>query len=189
MSLKVHTTWAVHRPARLTLFTQLPDQQISHHLLRSKASRTRVTYAGHRPARLTPLTQLTDKKATQLLLWSHGNRTHTICSGHRPTGLARHTKVTDMQDSCDLLRSQTSRTYTTYSGHWSAGLALLNQVTSNQCAGSCEPGSRCRPNECIFGGEKPRGVGILELGVYEQGKGNGEFGLQAIGDRGERILS
>jgi hypothetical protein len=47
----------------------------------------------------------------------------------------------------------------------------------------------CRPNECIFGGEKPRGVGILELGVYEQGKGNGEFSLQAIGDRGGRILS
>ncbi len=30
------------------------------------------------------------------------------------------------------------------------------------CAGSCEPGSRCRPNECIFGSEKLRGVGILE---------------------------
>ncbi len=55
--------------------------------------------------------------------------------------------------------------------------------------GSCEPGSRCRPNERIFGGEKPRGVGILEWGVYEQGKGNGEFSLQAIGDRGGRILS
>jgi hypothetical protein len=57
------------------------------------------------------------------------------------------------------------------------------------CAGFCEPGSQCRPNECIFGGEKPRGVGILELGVYEQGKENGEFSLQAIGDRGGRILS
>jgi hypothetical protein len=57
------------------------------------------------------------------------------------------------------------------------------------CAGSCEPGSRCRPNECTFGGEKLRGVGILESGVYEQGKGNGEFSLQAIGDRGGRILS
>jgi hypothetical protein len=30
---------------------------------------------------------------------------------------------------------------------------------------------------------------MLELGVYEQGKGNGEFSLQAIGDRGGRILS
>ncbi len=57
------------------------------------------------------------------------------------------------------------------------------------CAGSCEPGSRCCPNECIFGGEKPRGVRVSELGVYEQGKGNGEFSLQAIGDRGGRILS
>jgi hypothetical protein len=35
----------------------------------------------------------------------------------------------------------------------------------------------------------PGGVGILELGVYEQGKGNGEFSLQAIGDQGGRILS
>ncbi len=25
------------------------------------------------------------------------------------------------------------------------------------CAGSCESGSRCHPNECIFGGEKPQG--------------------------------
>ncbi len=44
-------------------------------------------------------------------------------------------------------------------------------------------------NVHIFGGEKPWGVVILELGVYEQGKGNGEFSLQAIGDRGGRILS
>jgi hypothetical protein len=38
------------------------------------------------------------------------------------------------------------------------------------CTGSCEPGSRCHPNECIFGREKPRGVGNLELGssVYKQ---------------------
>jgi hypothetical protein len=57
------------------------------------------------------------------------------------------------------------------------------------CTESCEPGSRCHPNECIFGGEKPRGVGILELGVYEQGKGNGEFSLQAIRDQGGQILS
>ncbi len=57
------------------------------------------------------------------------------------------------------------------------------------CSGSCEPGSRCHPNECIFGGEKPRGVGILESGVHEQGKGNGEVSLQANGDQGRRILS
>ncbi len=53
-----------------------------------------------------------------------------------------------------------------------------------KCSGSCEPGSRCHPNECIFGGGKPQGVGILEAGVYEQGKGNGEGSLQAIGDQG-----
>jgi hypothetical protein len=57
------------------------------------------------------------------------------------------------------------------------------------CTGSCEPGSQCHPNECIFGGEKPLGVGILELGVYEQGEGNGKFSLQVIGDHGGRILS
>jgi hypothetical protein len=57
------------------------------------------------------------------------------------------------------------------------------------CSGSCEPGSRCHPNECIFGGEKPQEVGILEAGVYEQGKGNGEGSLQANGDQGGRILS
>ncbi len=57
------------------------------------------------------------------------------------------------------------------------------------CTGSCEPGSRCHPNECIFGGEKARGIVILELGVDEQGQGNGEFSLQAIGDQGGRILS
>jgi hypothetical protein len=60
---------------------------------------------------------------------------------------------------------------------------------SPHCSGSCEPGSRCHPNECIFGGEKPRGVRILEAGVYEQGKGNGEVSLQANGDQGGRILS
>jgi hypothetical protein len=36
------------------------------------------------------------------------------------------------------------------------------ETQENHCAGSCEPGSRCRPNECIFGSGKPRGVGILE---------------------------
>ncbi len=44
-------------------------------------------------------------------------------------------------------------------------------------------------NECIFGREKPRGVGNLELGVYEHGERIGEFSLQAIGDQGGRILS
>jgi hypothetical protein len=35
------------------------------------------------------------------------------------------------------------------------------------CAGSCEPGSRCCPNECIFGSGKPWGVGIL--GFWDEG--------------------
>ncbi len=66
----------------------------------------------------------------------------------------------------------------------SAGVSYISK-----CTGSCEPGSRCHPNECIFGREKPRGVGNLELGVYEQGERIGEFSLQAIGDQGGWILS
>ncbi len=30
------------------------------------------------------------------------------------------------------------------------------------CAAPCGPGSQCLPNECMFGCEKPQGVGILE---------------------------
>ncbi len=44
-------------------------------------------------------------------------------------------------------------------------------------------------HECIFGCEKPGGVGILEWGVDEQGEGNGESSLQATWERGGRILS
>ncbi len=46
----------------------------------------------------------------------------------------------------------------------------VHYICKWHCSGSCEPGSRCHPSECIFGGEKPQGVGILEAGVYEQGK-------------------
>jgi hypothetical protein len=35
-------------------------------------------------------------------------------------------------------------------------------------------GSQCRPNECIFGSGKPRGVGILGGGPHGLNKGNGE---------------
>jgi hypothetical protein len=66
---------------------------------------------------------------------------------------------------------------------------MRKRVNVYYCSGSCESGSRCHPNECIFGGEKPQGVGILEVGVYEQGKGNGEGSLQASGDQGGRIPS
>jgi hypothetical protein len=68
-------------------------------------------------------------------------------------------------------------------------LKVEKPLSVHKCTGSCEPSSRCRPNECIFGCEKPRGVGNLELGVYGQGEGNGEFSLQATGDQGGRILS
>jgi hypothetical protein len=49
------------------------------------------------------------------------------------------------------------------------------------CARSCEPSSKCRPNECIFGSGRPRGVGILEWGVYEPGEGNGKLVYEQAG--------
>jgi hypothetical protein len=42
-----------------------------------------------------------------------------------------------------------------------AGVVAVEQL-SYFCAGSCEPDSRSLPNECIFGCEKLRGVGIPE---------------------------
>ncbi len=57
------------------------------------------------------------------------------------------------------------------------------------CARACGSGSQCRPNECIFGSGKPRGVGILGRGLYEPGEGNGEVSLRATWERGGRILS
>jgi hypothetical protein len=50
-------------------------------------------------------------------------------------------------------------------------------------------GSQWRPNECIFGSGKPRGVGILGRWVYEPGEGNGEVSLRATWERGGRVLS
>ncbi len=70
------------------------------------------------------------------------------------------------------------------SGSWHKNIAifLLNKINFDTafvryCARSCEPGSQCRPNECIFGSGKPRRVGILEWGggVYEPGEGNGKL--------------
>jgi hypothetical protein len=47
---------------------------------------------------------------------------------------------------------------------------LIKHLKNIVCARSCEPGSQCRPNECIFGSGKPRGVGILEWGYMSQGR-------------------
>jgi hypothetical protein len=57
------------------------------------------------------------------------------------------------------------------------------------CARACGSGSQCRPNECIFGSGEPRGVGILDKGVYEPGEGNGEVSLRATWEQGGQILS
>ncbi len=53
---------------------------------------------------------------------------------------------------------------------------------SGYFAGSCEPGSRCHPNECIFGSGKPQRVEILGRGVYEQGERNGELVYEQPGN-------
>ncbi len=57
------------------------------------------------------------------------------------------------------------------------------KIRCKNCARSCEPGSRCRPNECIFGSGKLRGVGILEWRVYEPGEGNGKLVHEQPGTR------
>ncbi len=38
------------------------------------------------------------------------------------------------------------------------------------CAGSCDPGSRCRPNECIFGSRNSRGSGFWNEGYISKGR-------------------
>jgi hypothetical protein len=65
----------------------------------------------------------------------------------------------------------------------------LAQAISYTCTQACGSGSQCRPNECIFGSGKPRGVGILGRGVYEPGEGNGEVSSRATRVRGGQILS
>ncbi len=43
-------------------------------------------------------------------------------------------------------------------------------MAASTCAGSCEPGSRCRPNECIFGSGKPGGSGFWDEGYMSKGR-------------------
>ncbi len=42
------------------------------------------------------------------------------------------------------------------------------------CTRACGLGSQCRPNECIFGSGKPRGVRISGKGPHGLGEGKGE---------------
>ncbi len=51
------------------------------------------------------------------------------------------------------------------------------------CAGSCEPGSRCRPNECIFGSEKLRGSGFWNEGNISKGREMGRSVTSNLGTR------
>jgi hypothetical protein len=52
------------------------------------------------------------------------------------------------------------------------------------CKRAYGSGSQCRPNECIFGSGKPRGVRNSGRGLYEPDEGNGEVSLRAVGTRG-----
>jgi hypothetical protein len=52
------------------------------------------------------------------------------------------------------------------------GIERMTMV--HRCARACGLGSQCRPNECIFGSGKPRGVGISGEGTRGAGEGNGE---------------
>ncbi len=62
-------------------------------------------------------------------------------------------------------------------------------MVDTACARAYVSGLQCRPNECIFGSGKLRGVGILGKGVDEPGEGNEEVSLRATWERGGRILS
>ncbi len=47
---------------------------------------------------------------------------------------------------------------------------MIQALIGKNCAGSCEPASRHRPNECIFGSGKPRGGGIWMRGYMSKGR-------------------
>ncbi len=60
---------------------------------------------------------------------------------------------------------------------------------SSYCAGSCEPGSRCRPNECIFGSGRPRGSGFWNEGYMGKGRELGRSIYEQPGNEVDGILS
>jgi hypothetical protein len=57
------------------------------------------------------------------------------------------------------------------------------------CSGSCEPGSRCRPNECIFGSGRPWGSGFWNEGYMGKGREMGRSVYEQPGNEVDRILS
>jgi hypothetical protein len=57
------------------------------------------------------------------------------------------------------------------------------------CSGSCEPGSRCRPNESIFVSVKPRGSGFRNEGYMGKGREMGRSVYEQPGNEVDRILS
>jgi hypothetical protein len=63
---------------------------------------------------------------------------------------------------------------------------MSNQEKINKYSSSCKRayglGSQCRPNLCIFGSGKPRGVGISGGRVYEPDEGMGKLVYEQPGN-------
>jgi hypothetical protein len=62
------------------------------------------------------------------------------------------------------------------------GLMMMGVVVDDDCARAYRLGSQCRPNECIFGSGKPRGVGISGGRVYEPGEKVGKLVYEEPGN-------
>ncbi len=58
-----------------------------------------------------------------------------------------------------------------------------DDIAKGECTRACGLGSQCRPNECIFGSGKPRGVGISGKGPHGLGEGNGESDYEQPGNK------
>ncbi len=57
-----------------------------------------------------------------------------------------------------------------------------DDIAKGECERAYGSGSQCRPNECIFGSGKTRGVGILGGRVYEPGEGMGKLVYEQPGN-------
>ena len=65
---------------------------------------------------------------------------------------------------------------------------IRGHCPENHCKRAYGLGSQCRPNECLFGSDKPRGLGF-RVGARWAGEGNEGVSLRATQERGGRILS
>jgi hypothetical protein len=60
--------------------------------------------------------------------------------------------------------------YTPYEEATMLGRGKPHHTGGDPCARSCEPGSRCCPNECIFGSGNSGGSGLWNKGYMRQGR-------------------